>query len=369
MKGMRTQPHRIHPRRKTIRCILGYHSFRHHQHISHIGLGVSALNWLKVFQHAGIHAEVWPLVDAKELFRRLTQAQTQATAHDEVPISHVVISAPWIATPDWLTLVQAFPRIHFAVICHSNVGFLQADPQGMKLYREALDLQTAVHNFTAAANSHKFTTWVQYAYGVPVHWLPNLYFLEAHGHEVPRPLWTHGTLRLASFGAMRLLKNHMTACAAALELHRRLGVDTEFWVNTGRDEHTNAVLRSMREMTHDVRGFQFVTNHWESWPAFRKTVRHMHVLLQISYTESFNMVTADGVSQGVPSVVSDAIEWAPANWYADTDNALDVANRALALLQDTHAAREGLAALLQHNQRGLASWRTFLLHRDAETDA
>ncbi len=30
----------------------------------------------------------------------------------------------------------------------------------------------------------------------------------------------------------------------------------------------------------------------------------MHLLLQPSYTESFNMVTADGVAEGVASVVS-----------------------------------------------------------------
>jgi hypothetical protein len=32
----------------------------------------------------------------------------------------------------------------------------------------------------------------------------------------------------------------------------------------------------------------------------------MHLLIQVSYTESFNMVTADGVLEGVPSVTSDA---------------------------------------------------------------
>jgi hypothetical protein len=34
----------------------------------------------------------------------------------------------------------------------------------------------------------------------------------------------------------------------------------------------------------------------------------VHLLLQPSFTQSFNVVTADGVHQGVPSVVSDAID-------------------------------------------------------------
>jgi glycosyltransferase involved in cell wall biosynthesis len=42
----------------------------------------------------------------------------------------------------------------------------------------------------------------------------------------------------------------------------------------------------------------------------------MNVLINCSYTESFNMVTADGIAEGIPSVVSDAICWAPAYWRA-----------------------------------------------------
>ena len=61
---------------------------------------------------------------------------------------------------------------------------------------------------------------------------------------------------------------------------------------------------------------KLVENGWQSWPKFRQSVAHMHLLLQPSYTESFNMVTADGVAEGVPSVVSHAIDWAPEHWKA-----------------------------------------------------
>ena len=63
----------------------------------------------------------------------------------------------------------------------------------------------------------------------------------------------------------------------------------------------------------------------------------MDLLLQPSYTEGFNMVTADGIAQGVASVVSDAIAWAPKNWQAETDDAIDIANKAVGLLHDPGA--------------------------------
>ena len=71
------------------------------------------------------------------------------------------------------------------------------------------------------------------------------------------------------------------------------------------------VTDAVRQMLNNLPHVKLVENGWQPWPQFRNTVRHMHLLLQPSYTESFNVVTADGIAEGVPSVVSDAIEWAP----------------------------------------------------------
>jgi hypothetical protein len=87
----------------------------------------------------------------------------------------------------------------------------------------------------------------------------------------------------------------------------------------------------------------------------------MHVLLQPSFTESFNVVTADGIAEGVPSAVSDAIDWVPAHWQAKADNASDVARVAAQLLRDPHAAIQGRRALEDYVRVGLDRWRAFLL--------
>jgi hypothetical protein len=86
----------------------------------------------------------------------------------------------------------------------------------------------------------------------------------------------------------------------------------------------------------------------------------MHLLLQPSYTESFNMVTADGVAEGVPSVVSHAIDWVPDHWKASMDDVLDIARVGRYLLTDPYAPQEGLDALKSHNTEGLKAWQAFL---------
>jgi hypothetical protein len=62
----------------------------------------------------------------------------------------------------------------------------------------------------------------------------------------------------------------------------------------------------------------------------------------------------------VASVVSDAIAWAPRNWQAATDDASDIANKAVALLHDPTAVQEGVSALELHNSMALVSWKKFL---------
>lgn len=93
--------------------ILAYKNFAAHRNISHIGLGVAALNTAKVLRREGVKTEVWPIVSATDLRKRL---------HDAPP-EHVMISAPWIPTPELQSLSMDFPETHFAVNCHSNVGF------------------------------------------------------------------------------------------------------------------------------------------------------------------------------------------------------------------------------------------------------
>jgi hypothetical protein len=327
---------------------LAYKNFAANRAISHIGLGVTALNTAKTLRSTGVNADVWPIVSPAELRTRL-----RAT-----PASHVVISAPWIQTNDLALLCAEFKDTQFAVTCHSNLGFLQADPSAMRLVREGLDLRRTTWNFQMAANCDRLTNWVQTAYGTPCTHLPNLYHLD--DVHPKRERYAGGTLRIGAFGATRALKNLLTSAGAALEIANAKRANLEFWISSGRNEGAGSVVEAVRQMLNGLHHVKLVENGWQTWPQFRQTVRHMHLLLQPSYTESFNVVTADGVAEGVPSVVSDAIEWAPDSWKAPVDDAHAMARVGLKLLASRLAPRQGMAALKKHNRKALAAWQAFL---------
>lgn len=330
--------------------VLAYKNFAASRNISHIGLGVAALNTAKVLRRAGIRAEVWPIVSATDLRTRLATR----------PAHHVIISAPWIPSQELQELANAFSDTHFAVNCHSNVGFLQADRNGTKLLRETIEIELGSHNVHVAGNSRRFCDWVRAAWGARCAYLPNLYYLD------DRPIHWHqpfngGTLRIGAFGATRPLKNLMSAAGAALQIAREMRAPLELWLSAGRAEGGGeTVLASVKELLDGLPNASLVLNGWQSWPKFRQTIAHMHLLLQPSYTESFNMVTADGVAEGVPSVVSPAIDWAPDEWKADPDNVREIARTGRRLLVDPYAAGDGLIALDLYVADGLRAYREYL---------
>lgn len=329
--------------------ILAYKNFAANRNISHIGLGVAAINTAKVLRQAGIQTDVWPIISAPDLRARLKES----------PADEVLISAPWIPALEMHALSSEFPRTRFTVNCHSNVGFLQADRNGVHLLRELMELEMATANVHLAGNSRRFCDWVRSAFGAPCAYLPNLYYLDSEG-PVPQQPFCNGTLRIGIFGATRPLKNLMSAAAAALEIAHNFRTPLELWLSAGRAEGGgDGILGAVREMLNGLPNVTLKMNGWQTWPSFRKTVGYMHLLLQPSYTESFNMITADGIAEGVASVVSNAIDWAPHDWKANVDDVMDIARVGRRLLHDPRAALDGMGALRMHNADGLHAYRQF----------
>lgn len=343
--------------KRKLRVILCYKNFQANKNISHIGLGVAALNTCRVLIEHQIRCEVWPVLDPVHL-RKLIQDDFGKPCHE--PITHLVVSAPWIPTTAFHELSRLFPTIHFAMNCHSNVGFLQADPQGIKLLREDLELEMSLPNFSVAANSRKMCEWVKDAYSHPCEYLPNLYYLNDLDRS-HRPLWSGGVLRIGCFGAIRPQKNLASAVAASIEVAHQLKTHTEIWISSGRAEGGGqTILNTVREMCRNLPSTTLHEAGWQSWPTFRRLVGSMHLLLQPSYTESFNMVTADGVCEGVPSVVSEAIDWVPHYWKSHFDDVFEIAHVARSLLFNHHAARDGRKFLRLYVEEGLQAWKQYL---------
>lgn len=335
--------------------VIGYKNFSKECNVSHIGMGVTAAYTAKTLSRHGYFAEARPLYGSDDLATYLVEQDAGPR-----PVTHVVICAQWIPAKNLALLARQFPYIKFAVNCHSNVGFLQAEPNAINLVRDAIDLETTLPNFHASSNNLRLVRALQNMYGRPVTFLPNLY--NTTGEEsVYRPGYSGGLLKIGAFGSHRIYKNFSTAIAASIELINGLKIHGEIWINSGRSDGAGAIVYNTAVAW--TRGLPNVTLKefpWASWPEFKRQVGAMDLLMQPSYTETFNNVTADGICEGVPSVVGPSIEWVPENWKADIDDSGSVAAVGRRLLGDRLAGRDGLDALKRYVQNGLPYWREFL---------
>lgn len=339
--------------------VIFYKNYRNYHGISHVGLGVSALNNCKVLNAIGIKTRVVPIETPEDLGKFLEQ-QTQLP-------THVIIQAPWIPAGILGQYAAKFHDVQFAAVCHSNVGFLQVEPNAIKLMKEYLSLEAETPNFHTAGNSEIFCQWIENSYEMPCTYLPNMYYLH-HKHSGRKRVWNNigGVLKIGIFGATRIQKNIVSGVAAGIEIASETGAPTEIWINGNRDDGGKKISDTVRDaakaLCAGLPNVKLIEYPWASWDAFKRVIGSMNLLMQLSYSESFNMVTADGASEGVASVVSDAITWAPKEWQAQVDDVNNIARVGVALLNDPEAATKGFDALRKHNKQSELEWVEYLAH-------
>jgi hypothetical protein len=357
------KPHCIEPKLATARILLVFKAFG----VSRgFGLGITASMTARVLRRHGVWAEAWPAGSADQIRGLLKESIRDADARGMLEPTHVIILAPWLETGDVAALASEFPNVTFVIASHFNFGFLGADPHAVKLLRELVDLQHETSNVRVAGNSEKFTRVATEIWSTDVATLPNLYDM-GEPMPAPRHAWPRDCLRLGLFGAGRVLKNGTTAAAAAALLATSHRVPTELFVST--DVDSGGITSPIRELVEGTPNLRIVDAGWLPWPKFRRLVGHMHLLLQPSFTESFNVVTADGIWAGVPTAASTAIDWVPPRWQANPDDAADVARIGEYLLHCPRAVEEGRAALERHIERGVEEWRRFVAPRVAASAA
>lgn len=335
-----------------IRVAIAFKDFSYWTGSSCVGLKVAAEVTAKGLEIAGIETTVFSVQHNIDLFYAIRDYNDS----HKVPLSHVIVMAPWLSPLDLEALLKFFPEIVFTVQSHCNVGGLHGDVRGIGNFRQYVDLLFSYANLRVAGNSKEFAEWASVAYDTEVVLLPNIYPVFEEKYKTSYS----AVFRIGAFGAIRPEKNFITAAGAALAFQRLTDRPVQFHMTTGGETSGKDILQAILQMTDGVPGFQLIRHKWKDWHDFRKLVSSMDMLFQPSYTESFNLVTADGIAMGVPSVVSPAITWAPFEWKVDADNALGIAKKAVHILENPYVAQRGYWELEKHNREATKSWIRFL---------
>lgn len=278
--------------------------------------------------------------------------------------THVVIEAFWVVPSKFDVLSKLHPTVKWIVRNHSELPFLSTEGSATgwmleyvskrnvfmavnspKSYTDVLDMFTAVYGEDRAREKLLY---------LPNYYINKVGFVERKDIDY--------TVDVGCFGAFRPYKNQMVQAVAAVEFARQRGVRLRYHVNTARIEgDANPILKSVRAYFNslDNNMYKLVEHGWLEHEDFLQLITKMDIGLQISFSETFNIVAADFVACGVPMVVSEEIFWMPEQFMAkttDVKNIVHVMNKTLSCFHFWRKGKKALRALEHYNEESRDVW-------------
>jgi hypothetical protein len=320
----------------------------------HQGLGVTARRLAEALNTLYIKADAFPIKNGEYLWAKLNS--------DWQSYTHIVFMAPFVDAGFLERLFSNFHMQKFIIIYHSNLGFLSVDRFSVKSLELYLNLEKICPNFTASTNCLELSRSIELGSGRKFCYLPNLFPLP---NKKPDRNFQIYPLNIGIFGAARVLKNWLTATVATMIIANKLKQKVNFHISTQRDEGAESTRENIKSLLALNTNINLIEVPWLDHDKFLDYLHDkMDLLLQPSFTETFNNVTAEGCISGVPSVVSDAIVWAPDSWKARSDSATSVAEVGMDLLNDPGAYKDGWKALTKYNKDASKIWLKWLGAKD-----
>jgi len=171
-------------------------------------------------------------------------------------------------------------------------------------------------------------------------------------------------INIASFGALRLLKNQCQQALFAIKVANEKNKILHFHVNVSNYEsnQTTPVLFNLRSIFKHTK-HKLVEHTWMCHSDFIRLITQMDVLLQLTLSESYNIICADAVSNNVPLVVSEEIDFVDSAFKVNLSNPeqiLEAIRLCLNKVQIQRMLPSNLNLLKQQNHKAVEQWKRYL---------
>jgi len=246
--------------------------------------------------------------------------------------THVIIEALWVVPTKFTILQKLHPKVKWIIRLHSELPFLAGEGNAMDWIGDYSEFHNVYLGVNAPRMMREIQTYMKAKHpgriwdNGRIIYMPNYYPQEFVSKKLDK---NKDTVDVACFGAVRPLKNHMVQAIAAIEFAKRIGKKLNFHINAGRIEmNGDPVLNNLKGLFEQLsgRGYQLINHQWRPREEFLELCSTMDIGLQVSFSETFNIVCADLISQGVPIVGSTEIPWAVPAWCADPTDSENIAD-------------------------------------------
>lgn len=248
----------------------------------------------------GIRAKVVQVIDNNGIDKEV---------HEYKP-THCFIEALWVTPSKFEILAKLHPKVKWNVRIHSMIPFLVSEGMSFEWINEYQKLHKEKGiNISVSCNNIRLLRDLNVVYN-NIEFTPNIYCLgtsKPHNIHVDK---SHDILNVGCFGALRILKNHCQEAFWAIEFAQSLHKKLHFHINVSEHEtnETSPVLKNLIEI-FKYSPHKLILHRWLPHEDFLGLVKKMDLGLQISFTETFNIVAADFVECGIPVVVSNEIDF------------------------------------------------------------
>lgn len=308
------------------------------------GLSVSASQMAKALDELNILNKLVQVVDNNSIDREVTSYRP----------THVIIEAFWVVPDKFDILRKLHPNVKWIVRNHSKSDFLSHEG-GMVGWAIDYVSKGLILGCNSPEGTDDFRRLAVSVYADPANvvFLPNFYQVQEpklapwiiKSWSLLRRLKVYGSkpstneagiMNIGCFGAIRPLKNHAHQAFAAIEAADILGLKLKFWINGNRIEgNASPILTSLRQIFKRYEQHELVELGWMSHVDFTKVVASMDMVLQVSNSETFNIVAADAVTRDIPVLVSNEIPWLSPEYEANPNSVRDIAKKIVQVWRGT----------------------------------
>jgi glycosyltransferase involved in cell wall biosynthesis len=327
----------------------------------HSGLYNSATFVSNMLNTIGIESKLVHVLDNNFIHREVVAYQP----------THVFIEAFWVVPAKFDELAKACPGVTFVVRNHSETPFLANEGIAFGWMMEYFKKPNVVMSGNAPrmVEEMRFLLKTQQPNLTPeeierkVPLLPNFYpIFEDNDKRIDKDSMI---LNVGCFGSIRPLKNHMAQAIGALKYAEKTGKYLDFHINGSRMEgRGEPILKNLIQTFDQFSGKHRLIRHpWRPHNEFKELIRSMDVVTQVSFTETFNIVSADAITVGVPIVVSPEVPWANPVCFADPTDTNDIAKaigRVYTLKKWFPKISFSMGGLKKYNKDSIKAWGNYL---------
>jgi glycosyltransferase involved in cell wall biosynthesis len=288
------------------------------------GLFNSANFVCQMLKAEGYDSNIVHVVDNNSIDKEVTQYQPDI----------VIIEAFWVVPEKFDILQKLHPNVKWIIRNHSRLPFLANEGIAMQWIIAYAAYQNVYISSNANDTNEEIKEIIYTAYpnftremvDAKCPYLPNFYPIDEKHKRIDR-IGRKSKLELdvGCFGAVRPLKNQLIQAVAAIKYANKVGKHLRFHINATRSEQQgDPVLKNIRQLFDGIH-YELIEHEWMPHDQFLDVCAEMDIGLCCSYTETFCIVAADLVSQCVPVVGCDDIDWLSKEFRADPNDSDKIA--------------------------------------------